>query len=61
MINPTIKVILKIISFIFIIWCIYNYDKFYNRYRENIKRKLFKGDNYIEEINRLTGYKDEIK
>lgn len=49
--------ILKILSFIFILWCIINYDKFGNKYHELIKRRLYRGDDYIKEVNRITNYK----
>lgn len=56
-----IFIILKIVSFVFIIWCIYNYNKFIKGWsrlkKKEVRLGIDGGDRYIEEINKLTNYK----
>lgn len=53
--------ILEIVSFVFIMWCVYNYNKFIKGWSKLKERKarvgVDKGDRYIQEINKLTNYK----
>ena len=59
--KEAILTILKIISVIFILWCVYNYDKFIERWNKlkerKAKWKFDMGDRYVQEINKLTNYR----
>jgi hypothetical protein len=61
MIKEDIFIILEFFSFLFIIWCVYHYDWFFDRWNKLKERKarwkFDMGDRYIEEINKLTGHK----
>ena len=55
------RIALEGVSFLFVLWCIINCDKIYQRFLER-KRKividsLMAGDRYIEEVNRITNYR----